>query len=237
MVCQGQFNLLLISQYWSDIHFIPLSSQGLLCMTGSPIKWNSCFASLLTKAKRNWLVCRQFEVELLNIIVHKLLHLLNHPYWKSKCKIIAFWQLEACTSSNIVLTTYCTASSNIYSFCTTVNYTNTREVALFIKEIACKLVPMSTCCVFVQRVILNQCSVHATFSWSNTRILPCSSQFNSCLTSGYTQIEMLYSTCLKCTIINPLINTHTCWNWYNDWNGLRIWAVHCQLSNHPCILI
>ena len=229
--------MLFVSQYWSDVHIIPLGGQRLLSMTSRPIKWNSAFASILTNAKCNWLICSQFEIELCHIIVHELLHLLYYPNWNSKCKIKTHWQFEACTSSNIVLATYSTTSSDIHSFCTTIYHANAREVSFFIKQITSKLIPVGTCGVLIEYIGLYLCSIQASIRWSDTCIFPCCCQLNSCLTSGNTHIEVFDATCLKCTIINPLIYAHVCWNRNDDWNRLGIWAMECQLSNYPCILV
>ena len=85
VVGQGQLNLLFVSQYWSDVHIVPLSGQCLLGVTSCPIKWNSLLTSIHAEAERNWLVGGQLNIELLNIVVNELLHLLYYPYWNSKC--------------------------------------------------------------------------------------------------------------------------------------------------------
>ena len=206
-------------------------------MTGRPIKWNSLFTGIHTKAKRDWLVSGQLKIELCNIIVNKLLHLLYYPYWNSKCKVEASWQLEVCAGSNIVLATYSTTSSDINSLSTTVDDMYTREWTFTLEQISCKLIPMSTSCMFVQYLILNQCCIQATIRWSNSSIFPSCSQFDSCLTGCNTHVEMLDTTCLKCTIINPFIYAHVSWNRNDDWNRLSIWTMECQLSNYPCILV
>ena len=122
VVGQGQLNLLFVSQYWSDIYIIPLSSQGLLGMTSGPIKWNGLFTSIHTKAERDWLIGGQLKIELLHIVVHKLLHLLYYPYWNSKCKVETHWQLEACTGSYVVLATYSTTCSDVHCLSATVDH-------------------------------------------------------------------------------------------------------------------
>ena len=48
---------------------------------------------------------------------------------------------------------------------------------------------------------------------------------------------MLNATCFECTIVNPLIYAHVCRNRNDDWNRLGIWAIQCQFSNYPSILI
>ena len=122
VVGQGQLNLLFVSQDWSDIHIVPLGGQCLLSMTSGPIKWNGLFTCIHTKAERDWLVSSQLKIELLNIVVHKLLHLLYYPYWNSKRKVETTWQLETCASSNIVLTTYSTTCCDIHCLSTAVDH-------------------------------------------------------------------------------------------------------------------
>ena len=150
MVGEGQFDLLFVSQYWSDVHIVPLSGQCLLCMTGRPIKWNSLFTGIHTKAERDWLVSSQLKIEFCNIIVNELLHLLYYPYWDSKCKIEATWQLEACAGSNIVLTTYRCTCSDIHSLSTTVDQMYTRELTFAVKQVTCKLIPVCTCSMLIE---------------------------------------------------------------------------------------
>ena len=150
MIGQGQLNLLLVSQYWSDIHIVPLSGQRLLHVTCSPIKWNSALAGILTNAKCNWLICSQFEIEFCHIIIHQLLHLLNYPYWDSKCQVKAHWQFEASACSDVVLTTYRTTRRDIHGLCTAVYHANAREVTLFLEQVTRELIPMCTCSVLIE---------------------------------------------------------------------------------------
>ena len=132
-------------------------------MAGGPIKWDSGLACLLTKAKGNWLVGSQLKIKLLDIIVHKLLHLLDHPYWQCKCKVETHRQFDSSASSDIVFATHCTTCGDIDRLRATVYYANTREVSFFIKKITSKLIPMCTSSVFVEHIILYKSSILATF--------------------------------------------------------------------------
>ena len=206
-------------------------------MTSGPIKWDSSFTCFLTKAESNRLVSGQLEIEFLDIIVNKLLHLLDYPYWQRKCKIEAHWQFDGSARSDIVFATYGSTSSDGNGLSTAVDYANAREVSFFIKEVSCKLIPMSTSSMLVQYVVLNLGCIQAALGWFNTSIFPRSSQLNIGLHSCYAQITMFESRCLKYAIIDPFIYTHIGRNRNDDWDRLGIWAMQCQLSDYPCILI
>ena len=206
-------------------------------MTSGPIEWDGCLASLLAEAECDRLVCGQLKIELCDITVYHLLHLLDYPYWQCKCKVESHWQLDHSTSSDVVLTTYSSTSSDGNSLSTAVYQSNAREVSFFIKEIACKLVPVGTSSMLVQYIILYLGCIQAALRWLNASILPSSSQLNISLHGGYTQIAVLKFRCLKYAIVDPLIYTHVCRNRNDDWNRLGIWAVQCQLSDYPSILV
>ena len=206
-------------------------------MTSGPVKWYCTLTSILADAEGKVLIRCQLKVELLNIVINELLHLLYYPYWQCERHIKTFWQLQTTASCDIILTTYCRAGCQAQGIRTTVNNADTREFTLTGKQVTCKLIPVGTSGVLIQYTSLYLSRIQATFRWSDASILPSSRQLNGCLASGNTQIAVMQLACLKYAIINPLIYAHVSWNRNNDWNGYCVWTTQCQLGNHPSILV